>query len=64
MPDFLRMLLISIGAFMFWAIDLFKGSFNDQMSGPYEYDFKYYRNLFVGLIVLSSLLFLVVRIIK
>lgn len=52
----LTLIFVSTGAFFYWTLSGYKGSFNDQMSRYYEYNARYEKNYWTGL----GLLFLIV----
>ena len=54
--DLTTLIIVSMGAFFYWTLSGFKGTFNDYMSRYYDADTKYDRNYLTGL----GLLFLVV----
>jgi len=56
------LVLVATGAFFFWILSGFRGSFNQHMSRYTDSDNKYYRNLFTGLIIFVLLLTTVSRI--
>lgn len=60
--DIKTLVIVSTGAFFYWALTGFKGKFNDRMSRYYDDDAKYYKNFVTGLIVLVVLFLLVYRI--
>jgi len=43
--------IVSVGAFVNWMLNGFKGTFNDQMSRWHEYDSKRDRNYLTGMAV-------------
>jgi hypothetical protein len=59
-PMLLKFIAVSIGAFFFWMLSGFKGSFNDFMSRYYDQDNKYEKNYWTGL---ALLVFIIVNII-
>lgn len=48
MNDILALFFTSIGAFFYWLVKGMKSSFNNESSGMYDRDFKFFRNLFTG----------------
>ena len=43
------LVIVSTGAFCYWALSGFKGTFNDHMSRYYDYDTKFDKNYWTGL---------------
>lgn len=44
-------LFISIGAFILWMLNGFKGSFNDYLTRPREFTWKSVINYLIGLVI-------------
>lgn len=49
--SFANLVLEMIGAFVVWAIKGFKGKLSDEVSGPYETNFKSIRNAMISILV-------------
>jgi hypothetical protein len=47
-----KFVIVSTGAFFYWMLSGFKGTFNDYMSRYYEDDNKYDKNYWTGLALL------------
>jgi glucan phosphoethanolaminetransferase (alkaline phosphatase superfamily) len=59
----ITLVLVATGAFLFWTLSGFHGSFNHHMSRYTDSDNKYDRNFFAGLIIFVLLVTTVSRII-
>lgn len=46
------LIIVATGAFFYWTLSGYKGSFNDYMSRYYDDDNKYDRNYWTGLAIL------------
>jgi len=44
--------LVATGAFYYWLISGFDGSYNNYMSSYSDNDWKYFKNLFTGLLII------------
>jgi hypothetical protein len=53
--DFTTLIIVSMGAFFFWTLSGYKGTFNNYMSRYYEADSKYEKNYWTGLALLAVL---------
>lgn len=52
-------LLVNGGAFIFWILKLGKTKFSDEASGRFDMDFKYFRNLGTGIVLLFILVWII-----
>ncbi len=58
------LIIVSIGAFIFWLLSGFKGTFDERMSRYYESDKKFDKNYFAGLIFILILFTSLIRMLE
>lgn len=57
-------IIVSAGAFFYWTLSGYKGSFNDYMSNHYDTDKKYDKNYWTGLGLLSVIVITILGIVS
>ena len=53
-----------IGAFVVWAVKGFRGKLSDEMSGPYEWNKKSWRNALISIAVVLMFIALATNFLK
>ena len=64
MSGLFALILTSTGAIFFWLTKKMKVPLNQEMNGRFDRDFKYFRNLVVGLVIFFSSLLLANYLVK
>jgi|JI10StandDraft_1071094.scaffolds.fasta_scaffold02639_20 hypothetical protein len=52
-------LLVNGGALFFWLLKFGKTKFSDEASGRFDHDFKWFRNLVTGILLLFILIWII-----
>ena len=55
-------IFVFLGAAFFWIVKGLKTKFSDEFSGIQDTDYKFYRNLIVGMAIIVFFTFIVVSI--
>jgi hypothetical protein len=57
--DLSKLVFVSTGAFFYWTLSGFKGTFNDYMSRYHDTDAKYFKNYWTGLALVAILMIII-----
>ena len=64
MGSIFELIFTGVGGFICWVLNGSKGSIKLELSKPYDRDFRYYRNYFVGISFLLFVIFVFYGIFK
>ena len=56
------LIIVSTGAFFYWFLGGFKTKFNEQMSGQYDRDAKYFKNLLTGVVIYTIIFSIIIKV--